>query len=359
MQRVIVGISGGVDSSVAAYLLKEQGYDVIGVFMKNWEETDENGICPAEEDYADAKSVCLKLGIPFYSVNFSKEYWDNVFTYFLDEYAKGRTPNPDVLCNSEIKFKAFLNYAKKTFGADLIATGHYARNSIDNGTIRLYKGIDPKKDQSYFLSFLQPNQIASALFPLGGMYKPQVREIAQKLNLRTAEKKDSMGICFIGERNFTRFLQSYLPAQKGDMIDLDTMKKVGEHDGLMYYTIGQRRGLRIGNQGEGDRWYVCDKNMKDNILYVVQGAENPLLFCEGFVSGSVNFISELQADQFECTVKYRYQQTEKKCMLKKTPDGCEVYFTQPQSGVAPGQVGVFYSGVECLGGAIIDYALKP
>lgn len=359
MQRVIVGISGGVDSSVAAYLLKKQGYDVIGVFMKNWEETDENDICPAEEDYADAKSVCLKLGIPFYSVNFAQEYWDRVFTYFLEEYKKGRTPNPDVLCNSEIKFRAFLDYAKHTLGADLIATGHYARTEMRNGRIRLLKGLDPKKDQSYFLSFLSSQQLGNALFPLGNMMKPQVREIAKQLNLRTAEKKDSMGICFIGERNFTKFLQQYLPAKKGDMIDIDTNKKVGEHEGLMYYTIGQRRGLRIGNLGEGERWYVCGKDMEHNLLYVAQGADNPHLFCTGFHSDELHFISEPDEASFGCTVKYRYQQTEKKCTVHKTGSGCDVVFDEPQSGVAPGQVGVFYLGEECLGGAIIDYPLKP
>lgn len=358
MKRVIVGMSGGVDSSVAGYLLKQQGYEVIGVFMKNWDETDENGACTAEEDYQDAKSVCLKLEIPFYSVNFAKEYWDNVFTYFLDEYKKGRTPNPDVLCNSEIKFKCFLEYAQKNLGADFIATGHYVRNDVSNDQVRLLKGIDPKKDQSYFLSFLKKYQIEKALFPIGSLYKPQVREIAERLGLRTAKKKDSMGICFIGERNFTKFLQTYIPAQKGDMIDMDSMKKIGEHMGLMYYTIGQRRGLGIGNKGAGERWFVCDKDMANNILYVAEGADNPLLFSQGFTSNEVNFISEIHENPLQCTVKYRYQQTEKECTLVKTAKGCEMRFAQKQSGVAPGQVGVFYSGEECLGGAIIDNVLK-
>ena len=358
MKRVVVGMSGGVDSSVAGYLLKKQGYDVIGVFMKNWEETDEEGACTAQEDYEDAKSVCLKLDIPFYSVNFAKDYWDRVFTYFLEEYRIGRTPNPDVLCNSEIKFKSFLDYAQKNLGADYIATGHYVRNDVTDRHVRLLKGIDPKKDQSYFLSFLNREQIKKALFPLGEMRKDEVRAIADELDLRTATKKDSMGICFIGERNFTKFLSQYLPAQKGDIIDLDSKTKVGEHSGLMYYTIGQRRGLGIGNQGGGDRWYVCDKDMKNNVLYVVQGADNPALFSDGFVSDDVHFINPLDKQIIECNVKYRYQQQEKKCTLTLTDKGCEVYFEHKQSGVAPGQVGVFYIGDECLGGAIIGNALK-
>ena len=358
MKRVVVGMSGGVDSSVAGYLLKKQGYDVIGVFMKNWEETDEEGVCTVQDDYEDAKSVCLKLGIPFYSVNFAQEYWDRVFTYFLEEYRIGRTPNPDVLCNSEIKFKAFLEYAQKNLGADFIATGHYVRNDVTDDRVRLLKGIDPKKDQSYFLSFLDKDQIKKALFPLGEMCKDEVRAIADELDLRTAGKKDSMGICFIGERNFTKFLAQYLPAQKGDIVDLDSMTKVGEHSGLMYYTIGQRRGLGIGNQGGGDRWYVCDKDIKSNILLVVQGDDNPALFSDGFTSGTVHFINSLDKQSIQCSVKYRYQQQEKKCTLTLTDKGCEVYFDQKQSGVAPGQVGVFYMDDECLGGAIIGNALK-
>ncbi len=358
MKRVAVGISGGVDSSVAAYLLQKQGYDVMGVFMKNWEETEDDGACTAQADYEDAKSVCFKLGIPFYSVNFSKEYWDNVFTYFLKEYARGRTPNPDVLCNSEIKFKAFLDYTEKILGADLIATGHYVRTRTDDGRVKLLKGSDPRKDQSYFLSFLTQRQLSKALFPIGDMCKAEVREIAKQLQLRTAGKKDSMGICFIGERNFTKFLSNYLPAQPGAMVDADTNETVGTHMGLMYYTIGQRRGLGIGNKGAGERWYVCEKDIPNNILYVAQGEDNPKLFVNGFVGDTSNFISEVPDGETVCHVKYRYQQQEKSCLLRKNKSSCTVLFDEPQSGVAPGQFGVFYSGEECLGATIIDSALK-
>lgn len=354
MKRVVVGMSGGVDSSVAGYLLKEQGYDVIGVFMKNWDETDEGGECTAEEDYADAKSVCLKMGIPFYSVNFVKEYWDNVFTYFLDEYKKGRTPNPDVLCNSEIKFKCFLEYAKKTFDADYIATGHYVRNSVTDEGVKLLRGLDRNKDQSYFLSLLSREQVGSAIFPIGGMEKPAVREIASRLNLRTADKKDSTGICFIGERNFTKFLKTYLPAQKGDIVDIDTGKVIGTHSGLMYYTIAQRRGLGIGNLGSGERWYVAKKDLEKNILYVACGHDNPYLFTNGFESDAINLINPLGPDEIRCTVQYRYRQKEIPCTLTLTDNGCRVIFDSPQVGVAPGQVGVFYDGEVCLGGAVID-----
>ncbi len=256
--RVVVGMSGGVDSSVAALLLKEEGYDVIGIFMKNWDDTDENGVCTATEDYNDVIRVCNQIGIPYYAVNFEKQYWDKVFTYFLDEYKAGRTPNPDVMCNKEIKFKAFLEHALK-LGADYLATGHYAQVKDVDGEVKMLRGIDNNKDQTYFLNQLGQEQLEKVMFPLGAMDKKKVREIAVEAGLATATKKDSTGICFIGERNFKEFLSGYLPAQKGIM---ETMggKKVGEHDGLMYYTIGQRHGLGIG--GAGEPWFVVGKNLE-------------------------------------------------------------------------------------------------
>lgn len=359
-KSIVIGMSGGVDSSVAAYLLKQQGHNLIGVFMNNWEETDEdNGACTAQSDYQDAKSVCLKLDIPFYTVNFAKEYWDNVFTHFLEEYKKGRTPNPDIMCNSEIKFKCFLNYARDTFGADYIATGHYVRNRIDEyGNGHLLKGLDPNKDQSYFLSALTSQQVAGGLFPVGDMLKPDVRKIASELGLRTADKKDSTGVCFIGERNFTKFLKQYIPAQPGDIVDADSKKVIGKHDGLMYYTIAQRRGLGIGNMGGGERWYVCEKDLSENILYVCEGAENPKLFKQGFISNEVHLINPLEQDTLKCKVKYRYRQTEREATVHFTENGAEVIFDEKQSGIAPGQSGVFYVGDECIGSAVIDEVIE-
>ena len=355
MKRVAVGISGGVDSAVAAYILKKQGYEVIGVFMKNWEE-EEGGFCTASTDYEDAKSVCLKLDIPIFSVNFAKQYWDNVFEYFLAEYKAGRTPNPDVMCNSEIKFKAYLNYVTDNLGADYIATGHYVRTEKKDGKTYLLRGEDANKDQSYFLSFLSEKQIENALFPIGDIEKPEVRRIAEELGLRVANKKDSTGICFIGERNFREFLLDFIPAQNGVILDGDTNKKVGEHIGLMYYTIGQRRGLGIGGCGTGERWFVCDKDLENNVLYVVQGANNPKLYKNGFKSNKIHFINnEKREKEFNCTVKYRYRQGDVACKVTLLEDGgCRVLLENKGSGVAPGQVGVFYQGDVCLGGAIID-----
>jgi tRNA-specific 2-thiouridylase len=362
MKRIIVGMSGGVDSSVAAYLLIREGYEVIGVFMKNWNETDENGVCSAQDDYEDARSVCLKLKIPFYSVDFSQEYWDNVFTYFLEEYQRGRTPNPDVLCNSEIKFKYFLNYARDTFGADYMATGHYVRRGVgENGESLLLRGSDPGKDQSYFLSLLTSEQLEGALFPIGDMVKREVREIAGELGLRTAAKKDSTGICFIGERNFRKFLNEYIPAMPGDIVDIDTNQKVGEHKGLMFYTIAQRRGLGIGNLGGGERWYVAEKDMDHRILYVAQGQDNPKLLSNGFVGASrINFIGQAPREALRCRVKYRYRQEDHACeiLYDEKLGRIQVLFDEAQIGVAPGQVGVFYDGERCLGGAVIDDVLK-
>lgn len=357
-KKLVVGMSGGVDSSVAAYLLKKQGYELTGVFMNNWDDKDD-GICTARQDYEDAKSVCFKLGIPFYTVNFAKEYWNNVFTHFLSEYKKGRTPNPDIMCNSEIKFKCFLEYARSTFGADAIATGHYVRNFIDeNGCGHLLKGTDANKDQSYFLSALTSEQVAGGVFPVGDMQKPKVREIAEMLGLRTAAKKDSTGICFIGERNFTNFLKEYLPAQPGDIVDADSGKVIGRHDGLMYYTIAQRRGLGIGNMGGGDRWYVCEKELGSNILYVCEGADNPRLYKRGFRGSEVHFINRPEESELRCKVKYRYRQPELPAVLKIHSDGVEVIFDEKQSGITPGQSGAFYLGDECIGSAVIDEVIK-
>ena len=282
--RVVVGMSGGVDSSVTALLLKEQGYDVIGIFMKNWDDTDENGVCTATEDYKDVAKVAAQIGIPYYSVNFEKEYWDRVFEYFLAEYRAGRTPNPDVMCNKEIKFKAFLDYAMD-LGADYVATGHYAQVTRDeNGVVHMLRGVDNNKDQTYFLSQLSQEQLSKTMFPLGGMEKSEVRAIAERAGLATAKKKDSTGICFIGEKNFKQFLSNYLPAKKGNMVTLDGEVK-GQHAGLMYYTIGQRQGLGIGGGGDSQEpWFVVGKDLATNTLYVGQGFHHPALYATSSVS---------------------------------------------------------------------------
>ncbi|RGD75665.1 tRNA 2-thiouridine(34) synthase MnmA [Anaerofustis stercorihominis] len=353
-------MSGGVDSTVSAYLLKKQGYDVIGLFMKNWDETDENGECTAEEDYDDARAVCLKLNIPCYTVNFTKEYWDNVFTYFLDEYKKGRTPNPDVLCNKEIKFKCFLDYAINVLNADYIATGHYAKVEHTKEGTRLLKAKDQHKDQTYFLSLLKEKQLERVIFPLADVEKGEVREIAEREGFRNAKKKDSTGICFIGERNFTRFLQNYLPNQPGDMIDMDTGEKKGEHIGLMYYTLGQRRGLGVGGCGSGERWYVADKDLDKNILYIVQGDKNPKLYKNGFIATDVNMISgHYPSDKFKCEMRFRHLQPLKKVTVEVIDEStARVIFDEEQSGVTPGQIAVFYDGDVCLGGGTIDKLIK-
>lgn len=360
MKKVVIGMSGGVDSTVSAYLLKKQGYDVIGLFMKNWDETDENGECTAEEDYDDARAVCLKLNIPCYTVNFTKEYWDNVFTYFLDEYKKGRTPNPDVLCNKEIKFKCFLDYAINVLNADYIATGHYAKVEHTKEGTRLLKAKDQHKDQTYFLSLLKEQQLERVIFPLADVEKGEVREIAEREGFRNAKKKDSTGICFIGERNFTQFLQNYLPNQPGDMIDMDTGEKKGEHIGLMYYTLGQRRGLGVGGCGSGERWYVADKDLNNNILYIVQGDKNPRLYKNGFIATDVNMISgHYPSDKFKCEMRFRHLQPLKKATVEVIDEStARVIFDEEQSGVTPGQIAVFYDGELCLGGGTIDKLIK-
>ena len=355
---VVIGMSGGVDSSVAALLLKQQGYKVIGIFMKNWEEKNEFGECTATEDSLDARKVCDSLGIPFYTVNFVDQYWDHVFSYFIDELKKGRTPNPDVLCNKEIKFKAFLDYAMK-IGADYIATGHYARVDDSDGNYHLRKGIDSNKDQSYFLSMLGQEQLAKALFPLGAMNKKEVKEIARKAGFRTAFKKESTGICFIGERNFKRFLKNYLPAMPGDIMTLEG-DVVGQHEGLMYYTIGQRRGLGIGGQGNGEPWFIVDKDLKKNVLYVVQGDTHKDLYSKSITVTDLHWISAVKPKgEFKCMAKFRYRQPDQGVTVRITSDRtCEVIFDQLERAVTPGQFAVFYDGDECLGAGIIDHVYK-
>ncbi|MFF2156155.1 tRNA 2-thiouridine(34) synthase MnmA [Paenibacillus chitinolyticus] len=353
-QRVILGMSGGVDSSVAALQLKEQGYDVIGVFMKNWDDTDEFGHCTAEEDAEDVRRVCDQIDIPFYTVNFEKEYSEKVFQYFLDEYKSGRTPNPDVMCNREIKFGEFLQKGLD-LGADFIATGHYARLEERDGEFVLLRGNDSNKDQTYFLHALNQYQLSKAMFPIGHMPKPQVREIAAAAGLATAKKKDSTGVCFIGERNFKEFLSQYLPAQPGDIQTLDGEVK-GRHDGLMYYTLGQRQGLGIGGSGTGEPWFVADKDLERNILYVVQGDKHPRLYSKGLSATDVNWISTRRPQgEFTCTAKFRYRQPDQGVTVTLGEDGAaEVVFHEPQKAITPGQSVVFYDGEICLGGGIID-----
>jgi len=356
--RVIVGLSGGVDSSVAALLLQEQGYEVHGVFMKNWEETFEPGYCSAGEDLEDARAVCEDLAIPLHCVNFVQEYQDRVFRYFLAEYRAGRTPNPDVLCNKEIKFRAFLDYAKR-LGADFIATGHYARRLDYQGQSHLLKGRDAGKDQSYFLYLLDQTQLAQALFPVGDLHKTQVREIAEQAGLVTHDKKDSTGICFIGERKFREFLHHYLPARPGMMCTPDGTV-VGEHMGLMFYTLGQRQGLGIGGQadGSGQPWYVLDKDLARNVLIVGQGGQHPLLFHRRLRASQLHWIAgEAPSPPFACRAKTRYRQPEQACVIETlAAEHCQVTFAEPQRALTPGQSVVFYDTDECLGGGVIDAA---
>ncbi|HIY57119.1 MAG TPA: tRNA 2-thiouridine(34) synthase MnmA [Candidatus Tetragenococcus pullicola] len=358
--RVVVGMSGGVDSSVTALLLKEQGYDVIGIFMKNWDDTDENGVCTATEDYKDVAKVASQIGVPYYSVNFQKEYWDRVFEYFLAEYRAGRTPNPDVMCNKEIKFKAFLDYAMQ-LGADYVATGHYAQVEKDeNGVVHMLRGADNNKDQTYFLNQLSQEQLSKVMFPLGNIEKPKVREIAEKAGLATAKKKDSTGVCFIGERNFKHFLSEYLPAKKGKMVTLDGEVK-GQHDGLMYYTIGQRQGLGIGGGGKSQEpWFVVGKDLATNTLFVGQGFDHPALYADRLDASDIHFTTnEAKPAEFTCTAKFRYRQKDTPVTVRMTDDShVEVIFDQPVRAITPGQAVVFYDGDECLGGGTIDHAYQ-
>ena len=360
-KKVMIGLSGGVDSSVAAHLLIEAGYLVEGLFMRNWDSATNNDflgnktiddhICPQEVDYADAVKVADQLGILLHRVDFVQEYWDRVFTYFLDEYKAGRTPNPDIMCNKEIKFKAFLDYALG-LGADMIATGHYAQ--VDhNGEIRMLRGVDNNKDQSYFLSQLTRKQLEKTLFPLGHLEKSKVRNIAEKLNLATAKKKDSTGICFIGERKFTDFLQNYLPARRGKMQTLDG-KVVGEHIGLMYYTIGQRKGLGIG--GAGDAWFVMGKKVAENVLIVGQGFEHDYVYANEAIVTDVNWIP---SEKFEgthlCVAKFRYRQKDIPVQIHWLDmTTLKVKCLEPTRAITPGQAAVFYDDEVCLGGGFVS-----
>lgn len=360
-KKVVVGMSGGVDSSVAAWLLKEQGYDVIGLFMRNWEEEDENGACTAADDYADVRKVCSAIGIPYYTVNFAKEYLERVFSYFLAEYSAGRTPNPDVLCNREIKFGPFLQEAKK-LGADYIATGHYCKISHENGVHYLQKAADTNKDQTYFLNQLSQAQLQDVLFPLQDLQKPEIRRIAEEHGFSTAKKKDSTGICFIGERNFRKFLSGYLPAKEGKILDLSG-KEVGKHEGLMYYTLGQRKGLYLGGiKGEATdgRWFVVKKDLENNVLYVSHGDETPLysLSCE--VSGFNWIPFPKKEKQFECYAKFRYRQPDQKVLVTvKDEKSLHIEFAEPQRAVTEGQFAVLYDGINCIGGGVIESAQYP
>jgi tRNA-specific 2-thiouridylase len=359
--RVIVGMSGGVDSSVTALLLKQQGYDVIGIFMKNWNDTDEFGHCTAEDDAEDVARVCAQIGIPYYTVNFEQEYREKVFDYFLDEYRKGRTPNPDVMCNREIKFGEFLNKVIDLDG-DYLATGHYARLYEADGKFRLLRGVDSNKDQSYFLNALNQGQLSKAMFPIGHLPKPQVRAIALEANLATAKKKDSTGVCFIGERNFKEFLSQYLPARSGEIRTPDGIVQ-GVHHGLMYYTLGQRQGLGIGGSGtgSGEPWFVVDKDLERNILYVVQGDLHPALMSTGLIARGMNWISGVApVGVLLCTAKFRYRQPDQSVRLVQDEDGsCHITFDQPQRAITPGQAVVLYSGDVCLGGGTIDEVQRP
>ncbi|MDT0175520.1 tRNA 2-thiouridine(34) synthase MnmA [Enterobacter sp. BRE11] len=359
-KKVIVGMSGGVDSSVSAWLLQQQGYQVEGLFMKNWEEDDGEEYCTAADDLADAQAVCDKLGIKLHKINFAAEYWDNVFEHFLEEYKAGRTPNPDILCNKEIKFKAFLEFAADDLGADYIATGHYVRRADVDGKSQLLRGLDGNKDQSYFLYTLSHQQIAQSLFPVGELEKPEVRRIAEQLDLVTAKKKDSTGICFIGERKFRDFLGRYLPAQPGAIETVDG-QVVGEHQGLMYHTLGQRKGLGIGGLKESndDPWYVVDKDVARNRLIVAQGADHPRLMSVGLIAQQLHWVDRQPiAAPLRCTVKTRYRQTDIPCeIVPRGDDRIEVRFDAPVAAVTPGQSAVFYLGDLCLGGGIIEERL--
>lgn len=352
--RIFVGISGGVDSTVAALLLKQQGHEVTGVFMKNWEEDDTAEHCGAEEDLRMARAVCARLDIPLHPVNFATEYWERVFTHFLAEYQAGRTPNPDVLCNKEIKFRAFIDYAE-TLGADGIATGHYARRDSFQGRWRLLRARDDSKDQTYFLYALSQAQLARVEFPLGELTKAQVRAMARAAGLPNHDRRDSTGICFIGERNFGKFLARFLPSQPGDIRALDGTLK-GHHAGLMFHTIGQRHGLGIG--GPGAPWYVVDKDMARNTLYVAQGDQHPALYSSELWAADLHWIAgTAPADSFECRAMTRYRQPDQRCRLELLTSGeARVAFDAPQRAVTPGQAVVFYRAGECLGGGVIAHA---
>ncbi len=353
--RVVVGMSGGVDSSVAAYLLKREGHDVIGVFMNNWEEKDENGACTSERDWADVRSVCDALDIPYYSVNFAKEYRERVFSRFLDEYRKGRTPNPDVLCNREIKFAPLLDFAL-SLGAEKLATGHFANVAFRREKYRLLRSRDENKDQTYFLCLLNQAQLEKTMFPAGNMTKPEIRELAKKNGIPVYDKKDSTGVCFIGERDFKKFLQGYLPAQPGD-IRTEDGTVVGRHDGLMYYTLGQRRGLGIGGRGTCERWFVIEKNLSENALIVSQGADSPRLYSLATAAEEASWIAgeppEADGRAYKCMARLRHRQPLTPAYITVSGNDVHIEFEEKQRAVTPGQEVAFYSGDECLGGATI------
>jgi tRNA-specific 2-thiouridylase len=359
--KVVVGMSGGVDSSVSAYLLKEQGYQVEGLFMKNWEEDDNDEYCAAADDLRDAQAVSDKLGITLHTINFAAEYWDNVFEYFLAEYKAGRTPNPDIMCNKEIKFKAFLEFAAEELSADYIATGHYVQRSNETGNWQMLRGLDDNKDQSYFLYTLGEQHIAQTLFPIGHLEKPRVREIALEQDLVTHDKKDSTGICFIGERKFKDFLAQYLPAQPGE-IETAEGKIIGKHEGLMYHTLGQRKGLLIGGMKEygEEPWYVVDKDIERNVLIVGQGANHPRLYSTGLLANQLHWVDREGPQQAtRCSVKTRYRQQDISCQITPNIDGSLlVEFDEPQKAVTPGQSAVFYQNEICLGGGIIENYIR-
>ena len=356
MAQIVVGMSGGVDSSVTALLLKRQGYDVIGVFMNNWEEKDPNGVCTSERDYADVRRVCDRIDISYYSVNFAREYQERVFSYFLEEYKRGRTPNPDVLCNREIKWNVFLKFAL-SLGADKLATGHFARLSHEGGAYQLLRAADENKDQTYFLYMIGQAALSHALFPVGGLTKAEIREIARENGLPVSEKKDSTGVCFIGERNFKQFLSQYLPAQPGEMRTVDG-KIVGRHDGLMYYTLGQRRGLGIGGGGDGRRWFVVGKDLQNNVLLVEQGDDSPLLYSESTVIEQLTWISGhaplKPGETLVCQARFRHRQPLQDVSVRLIGDDLmQIDFAEKQRAITPGQSAVLYLGQQCLGGGII------
>ncbi len=363
--KVILGLSGGVDSSVALKILKDEGYDVEAMFMRNWDSATNNDflgnpdinddVCPQEKDYQDAKKVADELGIKLNRIDFIEEYWNTVFTYFLNEYKKGRTPNPDIMCNKYIKFNAFLKHASN-LGADYIAMGHYARVRHEKDKSYLLRGVDSNKDQTYFLCQISQEQLRKSLFPIGNLTKPEVRKIAEEANLWTAKKKDSTGICFIGERNFHEFLKNYLPSKPGNMVTMDG-KIVGKHDGLMYYTIGQRKGLGIGGSNEfsGEAWFVCGKNLKTNELLVGQGHDSEYLISNNCIASNINWICDKPIEGRTYSAKFRYRQKDNDVVIKYlSDDKIQVFYKQGVRAVTPGQAVVLYDGEVCLGGAIID-----
>ena len=358
MGPVVVGLSGGVDSSVAALLLKRQGYDVIGVFMNNWEEKDEHGVCTAEQDFEDVRAICDVLDIPYYSVNFAREYRERVFSHFLEEYRRNRTPNPDVLCNREIKFDVFLKYAL-SLGAERIATGHFARLSHEGGRTQLLRAVDENKDQTYFLCMVGQEALSRALFPVGHLTKAQIRQIARENRIPVSEKKDSTGVCFIGERDFKPFLKQYLPAQGGEIVTPDG-KAVGRHDGLMYYTLGQRRGLGIGGGGNGGRWFVVAKDVPGNRLIVEQGEDSPLLYSMSALGEEPHWVAgqpPVEAGRaLACQARFRHRQPLQNVTIRPEGDLVHIEFEEKQRAITPGQAAVFYLGEVCLGGCTVQSA---